>query len=417
MPSADCLPAVVHRASWVLPVVQPAIENGAVAVQAGRITAVGRSAELIRDNSDARLIDHSDSVLMPGLVNGHTHLELSHLAFLSQQPAPASFTGWIENMLAERAKAGFDDAALERILQAARTALREQEKDGVVALCDISNSGLDLSADFFGSFFSVKEYLGLRAEGVAPALRQLESEGDQPCTGHAPYSTHADLLQALKQRAVRAGSIFPIHVAETRAETEMISQGRGEFRDFLERRGFWDGSFQATAIDNSGSVRYLQQLGILDDKTLCVHCVDVTGAEIDLLQAAGSRVCLCPGSNRYLGVGKAPLPQYLAKGILPALGTDSLTSNPEISIWREMRLLAEDHPDVDPADILSIATLGGAESLGLGDSLGSLEPGKEAAILAVRLPGPIPDSGSLVDLLVHHGSGADLMPLTGRLQQ
>ena len=398
--------AVVHRAPWVLPVVGSGIENGAVAVQDGRITAVGHFAEIIRANKDARLIDHPDSVLMPGLVNGHTHLELSHLSFLSQQPAPLSFTSRIENMLAERVKFGFDPAALAQIEQAAQKALQQQEQDGVVAICDISNSGLDLSPDFAGRIFCFKEYLGLRIDELETALQRLEGEGEQLCTGHAPYSTHPELLQALKQRSSRTGSIFPIHVAETRAETEMISQGRGEMQQFLERRGFWDGFFQPTAIDNSGSVRYLEQLGILDSNTLCVHCIDVTAAEIDLLQAAGSRVCLCPGSNRYLGVGKAPLVEYLAKGILPGLGTDSLSSNPEISIWREMHLLAEDHPEVDPEDILTIATLGGAESLGLADVLGSLEPGKEAAMLAVRLPGQVQDCASLIEQLVHHGSGA-----------
>ncbi len=411
MVSADYSPAVVHRAPWVLPITEPVIKNGAVAMRAGRIIAVGSFAEVIRDNGDARLIEHPDSVLMPGLVNAHTHLELSHLSFLSQQPVAASFTGWIENMLAERAKVGFDEAAREKIIHAARRSLQEQHEDGVVAICDISNSGLDLIADFPGKILGYKEYLGLRTDEVEPALQQLETETDRLCTAHAPYSTHADLLQALKKKAAAAGAVFPIHVAETRTETELICRGKGEMQQFLERRGFWDGSFQATAIDNSGSVRYLEQLGVLDEKTLCVHSIHVSDEEIELLRTTGSRVCLCPGSNRYLGAGTAPLEKYLTKGILPALGTDSLTSNPEISIWREMRLLAEDHPGVDPAVILKIATLGGAEALGLEDMLGSLEPGKDAVILAVRLPQRIADSSSLTDHLVHYGSGADVTML------
>ena len=100
-------------------------------------------------------------------------------------------------------------------------------------------------------------------------------------------------------------------------------------------------------------------------------------------------------------MGTAPVEQYLRKGILPALGTDSLTSNPELSIWREMRLLAEEHPTVDPVDILRMATLGGAEALGLDKQLGSLEAGKEAAILAVELPESICSASTVQEKLIH----------------
>ena len=394
-------PVVVHRAPWVLPIVQAPIANGAVAVQAGRITAVGSFGEVARCNPDAQVIDHPDSVLMPGLVNAHTHLELSHLAHLSQQPPPATFTGWIENMLAERAKAGFSEEVAE---EATRKSLADQQRDGVVVIGDISNTGFprDLTSDFTGKLLCFKEYLGLNSSGVEASLHNLQTENNNHlCTGHAPYSTHADLLLALKKRAGKVGHIFPIHVAESLAETEMMSQGTGKMQEFLECRGFWDGSFQPTAIDNSGSVRYLHKLGILDEKTLCVHCIHVSDAEIDLLAETGGKICLCPGSNRYLAVGKAPLEKYLHKGMLPALGTDSLTSNPEISIWREMRLLAEEHPDVDPNDILKMATLGGAEVLGLADDYGSLESGKKAAIVAVSLPEPIENGLSVVEHLVH----------------
>ena len=155
-------------------------------------------------------------------------------------------------------------------------------------------------------------------------------------------------------------------------------------RKFLEERGFWDGSLQAMG-NAGGSVKYLHKLGLLDSKTVCVHCVHVSKEEIGLLAGTGAKVCLCPGSNRYLGVGKAPVTSFLEHGILPALGTDSLTSNPELSLWREMRLLAEDHPTLHPADILRMATLGGATALGLEKQFGSLEVGKKAAYSTVQL--------------------------------
>lgn len=395
---------VVHRAPWVLPIARSPITDGGVAVQSGRITAVGRFSEIARNLPDVTVVDHPDSVLLPALVNAHTHLELSHLAHLSQQPPPATFTGWIENMLVVRAKSGFNDEAVE---EAARSSLVGQQHDGVIAIGDISNTGLtkNLFSDFLGKLLCFKEYLGLRASGVEPSLQALQTEAvHHLCTAHAPYSTHADLLRALKKRALIAGHVFPIHVAEPLAESDMMSRGRGEFVDFLGRRGFWDGSFQPTGIDNTGSVQYLHQLGILDDKTLCVHCIHVSEAEIELLIKTGSKVCLCPGSNRYLGVGKAPVDRYLQVGMLPALGTDSLASNPKISMWREMQLLADDHPDVDSTDILAMATVGGAEALGLDSEIGSLEPGKQATFLSVLLPDTVKNAADVYDYLVTTGS-------------
>ncbi|MCI5116267.1 MAG: hypothetical protein D3912_15925, partial [Candidatus Electrothrix sp. AX1] len=150
--------------------------------------------------------------------------------------------------------------------------------------------------------------------------------------------------------------------------------------------------------ESKGSGSYLHQHDLLDSKTLCVHCIHVTDMEIDLLRQSKAKVCLCPGSNRYLGVGIAPVEKYLNKGILPALGTDSLTSNPELSLWREMRLLAEDHPAVKPRDILRMATLGGAEALGLDRQLGSLEAGKAAALLAVDVTGLEGNISSVADV-------------------
>ncbi len=402
----------IHRAPWLLPISRPPIADGGLAVRAGRILDIGGFKQVVRSHPGAEIIDHPDAVLMPGLINAHTHLELSHLAHLSQEPSPTSFTGWIGHMLAERTKA---DADKKTIQDAARAVLVEQQRQGVIAIADISNTGLirELIPEFPGHLLCLKEYLGLRASELAASLSSLKEEAGYPdhpdicCTAHAPYSTHIDLLRALKNRTTRLGQIFSIHVAESTAEHDMISQGKGEMRNFLEQRGFWESSFRPTGSDSKGSVSYLHQHGLLDSRTLCVHCIHVTGQEIDLLAETDAKVCLCPGSNRYLGVGTAPVEKYLRKGILPALGTDSLTSNPELSIWREMRLLADEHPTIDPADILRMATLGGAEALGLDRRLGSLEAGKEAAISAVKLPGSVQNAFSLAECSVYQDIKSD----------
>ncbi len=395
---------VIHRAPWVVPVSSPVLANGGVVFQDHTIVGVGSWPELQKNHAGARVVDHPDSVLLPPLVNGHTHLELSHLAHLSRQDPPATFIGWIEKMLAERERVGFDG---DKVRQAARGALQKQHEDGVIAVADITNTGLsrDLVRGFKGMLLPFREFLGLRKVALLPTLKILEQESlEDFCTAHAPYSTHARLLQALKKRARQQDHVFPVHVAEPPAEGEMICWGRGELVEFLQKRGFWDGSFQATGIDNSGSVQYLHQLGILDELTLCVHCIHVTDREIELLRQSGAGICLCPGSNRYLGVGRPPVVKYLDHGILPALGTDSLASNPELSMWREMQLLALDHPGVAHAAILAMATLGGAQVLGLAEQIGTLAPGRRAALLGVELQQPVRDQEDVYSYLVTAGS-------------
>ncbi|MCW5205296.1 hypothetical protein VU02_05205, partial [Desulfobulbus sp. N2] len=169
----------IHRAPWLLPIRRPPLANGGIAVRAGLIIDIGDFKQIAHHYPEAKIIDHPDAVLMPGLINAHTHLELSHLAYLSQEPSPSSFTGWIGHMLAERAKA---DADKKTIVDAARTVLSQQQDQGVVAIADISNTGFiqELVPEFQGRLLCLKEYLGLRTSELAAALDSLKEEVDHP---------------------------------------------------------------------------------------------------------------------------------------------------------------------------------------------------------------------------------------------
>lgn len=396
------LPVRIHAAPWVVPVAAPTIADGGVAVAGNTIMAVDVLTSLRPRFPTAKLIDHPSCALMPALINAHAHLELSHLAELASTPHRGGFGDWITCLLALRERLG---ATGEAAKSAARTVLDGQFRSGVIAIADIGNTsmGRELAPSFPGLLLPFKEYLGL-AERTLP--RNLERLGQEPaealCTGHAPYSTHPELLSQLKQRAAAQNQVFPLHVAEPPAEAEMLTKGSGELVEFVRRRGFWDGSFRPQA--DTGSIQYLHGLGLLDARTLCVHAIHVNEAEIRLMARLGVKVCLCPGSNRHLGVGRAPAHRYLALGLRPALGTDSLASNPEISLWREMRLLAEDHPDINPADIIAMATRNGAEALGLAHRFGTLAHGQEKAILAIPLEGACRTATVLHHYLVHAGS-------------
>lgn len=343
--------------------------------------------------------------ITPPLVNAHIHLELSHLAELGQGTPPASFTGWILDLITLRDRLG---AVGEDVSKAAAQVLDAQYASGVSVVADIGNTaiGNGLQSSFGGTLLAYREYLGFSDEFLAANLARLDAEtASTLCAAHAVYSTHRDLLRHLKQRAERQGAVLPIHVAETVAEIEMITHGSGEIVDFLVQRGFWEEGFlQEIATVEGGVVTYLARLDLLNERTLCVHGVHVSKEETALLAAAGAKVCLCPGSNRFLGVGRAPVQHYLDAGILPALGTDSLASNPELSIWREMQLLQRDHPFLDPQDIFAMATRGGAEALGVDRLTGTLAEGRKAELLAVPLPGEMKDAAAVYRHLVGMGS-------------
>lgn len=383
----------LHRAPWVLPISSPAIADGAVIVDDTEILAVGSYADLRLEAHD-RAVDHESRILMPGLVNCHCHLELSPFAACARHPVePGDMPAWIADLLALRAgkTPADDDATL------CNATLKAQYGSGVDVLVDIGNALSPVAGSCVGidvQYFT--ELLGLSKYGSGLAMQTL---GEYPVghnfTCHAAYSTSSALLQAVKKRAHMADQLYPIHVAESLDELEFLQTGQGRFRIFLEERGVWDGSFTAPG---AGAVTYLDQLGVLDARTLCVHAVHLDDDEIELVAQKKAKVCLCPGSNRFLGVGQAQPEKLLAKGIRPCLGTDSLASNPELSMWREMAIVADEHPGLDPATVLAMATLHGAEAVG------ALRKGRLAAGCASHILGVLYTGHQPLEFLVtDHG--------------
>lgn len=392
---------VIHRAPWLitgLPVNGmeascTIIEDGALVAADGFIQALGTYRNMAREFGQYHTREHEGRVLAPALINGHCHLELSHLDPFACLPNKKDYNGdptvWIRDLLAERERFSVHCAdSTELIMHHARQTLQRMSAEGVAFVGDVGNSsasrvigdGQDARVCF------LLELLGLTQESETKAFARLAQRAADGflrngCTAHAPYSTTPGLIQAIKKQADRQGQVFSIHVAESKPEVEFLQSGSGAFRDFLRERGAWDGSF---TIPGTGPVQYLESLGVIDSKTLCVHGVHVSQAEIAILAKKKAKVCLCPGSNRFLGVGTAPVTEFLAHGILPALGTDSKASNEVLSMWREMRLLRQDHPGLLPEAVFAMATRGGAEAWNIGSEMGALAPGKRALVLKVK---------------------------------
>jgi cytosine/adenosine deaminase-related metal-dependent hydrolase len=391
---------VIHRGPWVItgsPAArgfpQGIIEDGALVIADGLIQATGKFRDIAKDFCQYPTREHEGAVLAPALINGHCHLELSYFDRADEIQGQGSYNGdptkWIRDLLAARDRFSQDTVHREElILQHARQTVHQMAGEGVAFVGDIGNSlaGRLVEDEQSTRICFLLELLGLTKESEMHTFARLENITASESftvryTAHAPYSTTPALIQAIKKLAAQKSHIFSIHVAESEQEVEFLQSGTGVFKEFLQERGAWDGSF---TIPGKGSVQYLESLGAIDDKTLCVHGVHVNQAEIKILAKKKAKVCLCPGSNRFLGVGKAPVKEFLAHGILPALGTDSKASNSVLNMWREMRLLREDHPSLVPEAVFAMATRGGAEAWGVASEMGTLEPGKRALVLAVN---------------------------------
>ncbi|GAB6191813.1 amidohydrolase family protein [Desulfocastanea catecholica] len=401
----------IFSAPWVVPIEGPVIQHGSIVVADHRIVDLGKRDDLVHSYCHSPETVCS-CVLMPGLVNAHMHLELSHLRpSLCLQPED-NFTDWIDALIERRAA---EKNCPEKIVSGFRTALQDQYRQGVVLLGDIGNEYFDelhgQGRELPPHVVRMIEYLGPNHEACRTALANLASLDERiSATGHAPYSTAPELLVAIKKRCNRLGHVFSIHTAESADEEQFLRSGSGCFQDFLKKRNSWDGLFSIFATGFPGTVDYFDHLGILDEKTLLVHCVHVSDQQLRLIKERGSAVCLCPGSNQFLGVGTAPVEHMVALGLLPALGTDSPASNEAVDLWREMTILGKCHAGLEDATVLAMATLGGARALGHGADFGSLTVGKKAEFLhvsSIALQG-CRDGQQLVKELVSGGKPTEI---------
>ncbi len=357
--------AMQYTARWVWDPRQGLSEGASVILRQGSIVEVAP-----RPRAGVPTLDLEEGLLMPGLVNAHTHLELSFLA--GAVPPRQDFVGWLEQLV--QARPGHDKDLAARA--AARAAV-ELAAMGVACVADITNTGRAqaLLAEAGLSAVSFFEALGERKVEPPPAAMDW-SDGILRGFGvaaHAPYSVPSPRLRALKARA--GGLPFCIHAAESQAEVEfMLGYGRegARLEEFLLARGL---ARQALDLSGLRPVWHLEAMGVLNRHTLVVHGVQLSQEEVRMLAASGASLCLCPRSNLGLTGAIAPVWQLIKAGVNLALGTDSLASAPDLSLWAEMAALRAAEPGLRPEDILTMATLGGARALGLEGRFGGLLSG------------------------------------------
>ncbi len=373
---------IVYTAPWIIPIASEIIQTGAVAVQDEIIIDVGKEAEILANYTNSKVIQYG-GILMPPLVNCHTHLELSHITDIRQPPPGTPMISWIRELMEKRMG---DTQHLDIIAAEAKKMVDYQFANGVGLLVNIGNyfEKFPPQSLSYPEIYSIYEVLAPTAARVKAVLDEIEELPQSlAISPHAVYSSSADLIRTLKARARHNNQIFSIHIAESADENALLQTQNGPFHRFLEERDSWDNTLLPEKWTGS-AIEYLESLDVLDEQTICVHCVHVDDNDIEILQKRKTHICICPGSNKFLGVGESPVDKFLNAGLLPTIGTDSRASNRDVNLWQEMQLIRHMNSDLDPLEILKMATLGGAKALQRSDDYGILAPGKKALILEIK---------------------------------
>jgi cytosine/adenosine deaminase-related metal-dependent hydrolase len=401
----------ILRARYLLPIDRPPIRDGWVETAGGRIVAVGHGPP----PSGAR--DLGEVALLPGLVNAHTHLELSWMA--GRVPPAESMDQWIRAVLRLR-RAGAPDGAAG-VARAAAGAAAAMRRTGTVLIGEVTNDLLTpsvLSREGLGGLV-FHELLGFAPEDPAGLVRdawsrvravqaQLEPVPEPPIdfsvVAHSPYSVSPELFAEVVRRTGDAP--LTVHLAESPEEVEFLHTGRGPMQRMLEELDVWTGRWEPPRCP---PVEYLDRLGYLRPGVLVVHGVQLSDDELDQLREAEAVLVTCPRSNAWVGAGLPRLTHFYAAGMPVAIGTDSLASAPTLNLFDELAEMRRIAPDVAASALLDSATRVGASALGFGAEHGTLSPGKWARFVAVDLP---PGVGDVEEYLVGGVSAQAIRPLT-----
>lgn len=381
---------MILRARFVLPVATPPIPDGALWVEAETIRAVG-DVNSVRLQGRGEPIDLGDTVLLPGLINAHCHLELTDMA--GAVPFEGSFTNWLQSLVS--LKKGWGQEQYEASASGGAKMLLET---GTTSVADVVSwwpvaPKLQRAPLRVWSFLEMIDFAGQKSwrDWVESAedwiAKSPNHRGGWGLSPHAPYTATDQLYRAsveLRKKLTAANLLLTTHICESTEERWMFEEGRGPLYEWLVRLGR-----DMHDCGGQSSLEMLYRLKILNDRTLGVHLNGLDEDEIKLVADVGMSVVHCPASHQFFGHPPFPLEQLLARGVNVCMGTDSLASAPAgatLDMFAEMRLAARAYPGLSPEIILRLATMNGARAMHADDRLGTLEKGKSADVIGLRLP-------------------------------
>jgi cytosine/adenosine deaminase-related metal-dependent hydrolase len=379
----------VFQADWICPISSPPIRNGSLTIEGDKIVG------LTPGNETAGSLTFPGCAIIPGFVNAHCHLELTILrGFLENLP----FTAWIPRLT----NAKYRQLHREELLQSARLGAIEMLRAGVTCVGEVMDTGTgwDAMREYGLQGVAYQEVFGpadIQAdEALAGLSRKIDNcrPGETPTrrvgvSPHAPYTVSATLFAAVNEYARRENLRVTTHIAESQDEGMFVRWGAGVFAERLAERGI------AMVPAGCSPVEYMDRLGLVRPEVLLVHVIDLEDSDLDILRNKRPAIVHCPKSNAKLAHGIARLPEIRETGIILGLGTDSVASNNVVDMFEEMRAAifhqrgrTQTIEALDAQTVFRMATLGGAECLGLANHLGSLEAGKRADFVVVDLNDP-----------------------------
>ncbi|MDI6891522.1 MAG: amidohydrolase family protein [Actinomycetota bacterium] len=416
---------MILSASVVLPVTSPPIYEAGILVQDDQIVEIDSTERLLKGFPKEEHLHLKDCALLPGLVNLHSHLEYS---FFSDICRPTAFLPWLQRLI-KRSDSFSDDDWVE----SARFGARKMLQAGITCVADITRTGAGAVAlrETGLRGISYLELVGVGSSDVSQEFERFEDKlrelssltgGGLTRMGVSPHSIYTLSEEAL--RAVRGlvdQNEYPvtIHLAETAYENELVRCGSGPFRVLSKRFGL---PFAKNLDKFHSVVEYLEDLGLLSERTLAAHCVHLSDEDLKLLKKAKATIVTCPTSNQMLRVGQAPVDEFLRWEIPFGVGTDSLASNPGFDLFSEVRKslkpIQKNEGNSFDFDLgLRILTLEGAKILKFDNLIGSLEKGKKADIIAVKLPSISSDGQNLSRELYSKASSEEvkMVMINGRM--
>jgi aminodeoxyfutalosine deaminase len=389
------------------------VEDGAIVLAGNRIRAIGRWKDFSREQK-GEVLDLGEVILMPGLVNAHCHLDYTAMA--GQLAPPKRFTDWLKLILTSKSGLTYSDFA-QSWLSGAKMLVR----NGVTTVGDVEMVQELLPEAWTATplrVLSFVEMTGVKsrrppAEILREAQELVDSLPHGRCRAglspHAPYSTAPELVRLVAKASRQRKLRVTMHVAESDQEFEMFTHGRGEMYDWLARS-----QRDMSDCGRGTPVQLLERQGALNGNLLAVHVNYLGPGDAALLGKRKVHVVHCPRSHTYFKHRTFPLEELTQAGVSVCLGTDSLASvcnfpkrAVELSLFDEMRELANRRPSLTPETILRMATVKGAEALGMRGEVGELSPNAFADLIVVPQSGNI--AGTWEKVLHHTGAVAASM--------
>ncbi|MEK7449174.1 MAG: amidohydrolase family protein [Planctomycetota bacterium] len=399
---------VILRTKYLILNPDTVIEDGAVVIKDGKIRQAGPAARILKKNTG--YLNLNRTVLMPGLINPHTHLEGPELyggirpAGARKLKPPQYFPAWAAKVIKIRLRLKPRD-----FIKTTKHGYEICLKNGITTVGDHTHIERTLKAHQSAPLRRIllEEVINLNsltaeetAQLVKKNLRQVSSNNSLLRIGlapHAPYSVSGHLYQALFKIARQMKIPLSTHLSELKEEVELLKKGKGPLLSFLKKIGrfspFW-------YYPRLSPVEYLNKLGMLKPPTFLIHCNYLSQNDIKLLAQNGVSVVFCPKSQHYFGHKNHPFRQLLKNKVNVALGTDGLGSNDNLSILEEMRFIAQNYSGIRPAQLLKMGTVNAARALGLSKQIGLIKPGYEADLAAFPLNQNITSPKQVIPYLI-----------------